>query len=111
MTPSIATVVRLLDILLGVRLTAKVASAATEDEVTRWMQGERMSIEQEARLRTAHQVSQVIAEREGPQVARAWMLGMNPQLDDENPILCIAADRHHDVLLAARAYLKGDTFG
>jgi hypothetical protein len=35
------------------------------------------------------------------------MIGRNPQLDDQEPILAIAAGRITDVEVAARAYLNG----
>ena len=48
-----------------------------------------------------------VADREGEAVARAWMVGMNPHLDDQAPILAIADGRIRDVEAAARAYLSG----
>lgn len=44
---------------------------------------------------------------EGPHTARAWMIGMNPHLDDQAPLLAIQDGRGRDVLVAARAYLGG----
>jgi hypothetical protein len=52
-------------------------------------------------------VFQLIAAREGEPLARAWMLGMNPHLGDENPILVIRDGRTREVEGAARAYLDG----
>lgn len=104
--PPAPQVVRALAENLGRRLTGAIAGLDGNAPIEAWTSTGGPTIEQEARLRAAHQVFEMIAEREGPHVARAWMIGMNPQLDDENPILCIARDRHHDVITAARAYLN-----
>jgi len=55
----------------------------------------------------AVQVFQQIADREDDATARAWMIGMNPHLDDQAPILALQDGRTDDVLAAARAYLNG----
>lgn len=39
--------------------------------------------------------------------ARAWLIGMNPFLDDKNPFLEILADNGRAVLAAARAHAEG----
>lgn len=44
---------------------------------------------------------------EGQHVARAWMIGMNPHLNDLSPILAIQGGHGRDVLVAARVYLGG----
>jgi hypothetical protein len=56
---------------------------------------------------TAHRILQQLADREDPATARAWMIGMNPHLDDQAPILAIAEGRGQDAEAAARAYLNG----
>lgn len=55
----------------------------------------------------AHDVFRLIADGERPETACKWMVGMNPHLGDDNPLLAIAAGHHRDVMAAARAYLKG----
>lgn len=57
--------------------------------------------------RRAWTVHQQIADRETPSVARAWMIGRNPQLDDQEPIRAIAAGRIRDVEQAAANYSNG----
>jgi len=109
--PPITSVVRALDVAFGERDIAEMAGAASKDDASRWMRGERMNVEQEAKLRTGHKAFEIISKADGWNVARAWMLGMNPQLDDENPILCIAQGRCRDVLMAAQAHVNGDVFG
>lgn len=56
---------------------------------------------------TAAQIIQQLADREDQHTARAWMIGMNPHLDDQAPILAIAEGRADEVRAAARAYLNG----
>jgi hypothetical protein len=44
---------------------------------------------------------------ESPYVARAWFIGLNPQLDDDAPADAIREDRLKEALSAARAYIAG----
>lgn len=46
--------------------------------------------------------------RDGDAIARAWMVGMSPQLDDQSPLDAIAAGHGDAVLAAARAEARGD---
>ena len=52
-------------------------------------------------------VFRLLADAEGEALARAWMIGRNPFLGDDNPILTIADGRPVEVQAAARAYLGG----
>lgn len=52
-------------------------------------------------------VFRLLANAEDDATARAWMIGTNPHLGDENPILTIADGRSVEVRAAARAYLGG----
>jgi hypothetical protein len=45
---------------------------------------------------------------DSPAVVRAWFMGMNPQLDDENPAEVLAEGRSREVMAAARAYVNAD---
>ena len=40
-------------------------------------------------------------------VVRAWLIGLNPQLDDEAPATAIREGRFKEVLTAARAFTAG----
>jgi hypothetical protein len=46
-----------------------------------------------------------IADVDGPDVARAWLVGMNPLLDDRAPLTVIRDGGTPAVLAAANAYL------
>ncbi|MEV8523199.1 hypothetical protein AB0451_03425 [Streptomyces sp. NPDC052000] len=47
----------------------------------------------------------LIAAADGPDIARAWMVGMNPELDDQAPLLVIRDGDTAAVLAAAHFYL------
>lgn len=63
-------------------------------------------VETEAKLRMCYQVTKLLTEREGVDIARAWLIGMNPQLADENPLAEIGRGNGNAVLLAAKSYLE-----
>lgn len=58
------------------------------------------------RRRQAWQVHGLIASCDGEAVARAWMIGMNPHLGDQAPLVAIGAGRIRDVEEAAKAYVE-----
>ncbi|MFF9786334.1 hypothetical protein [Streptomyces nigrescens] len=45
---------------------------------------------------------------DSPGIARAWFHGMNPQLDDANPLQAINAGHGDAVIIAARNHARGD---
>ena len=48
---------------------------------------------------------QLIATKDGPYIAAAWLIGMNPHLNDQAPLQAIRNGHSVD---AARTYLNGD---
>ncbi len=78
--------------------------------IERWLKSGLTTValktEDERRLRDAFHVFSLIEEADDAYVARAWFLGMNPQLDDETPIEYLAAGNARAVLAAARAYVN-----
>ncbi|MEU9377736.1 XRE family transcriptional regulator [Streptomyces sp. NPDC048255] len=91
------------------RVVARLAGIEDPKQVGRWSRGQNEPrFESEFRLRTAFQVFRYIEECANRHVARAWMMGMNPQLEDESPLLVIADDRFKEVMAAARSYRQGD---
>ncbi|MFF4255321.1 XRE family transcriptional regulator [Streptomyces sp. NPDC001663] len=106
---SVEEIARFLQENLGQRLTAFIAETKDVKQVGRWAKGEHTPrLEAEQRLRAAHQVFQLIQEVEGVHTARAWMIGMNPELDDDSPAEAIAAGRMKDAVIAARLYVEGE---
>ncbi|MGW4506903.1 XRE family transcriptional regulator [Streptomyces sp. NPDC004436] len=91
------------------RVVARIAGIEDPKQVGRWSRGQNEPrFDSEFRLRTAFQVFRYIEECENRHVARAWMMGMNPQLEDESPLLAIAGEKFKEVMAAARSYRQGD---
>ncbi len=75
--------------------------------MSRWIAGEVAPAAREQKLlRDTFQVVELLAEVEGPEVTRAWFIGMNPQLNDAAPAQEIAAGNVRDVMAAARAFVN-----
>ena len=104
---SVASITSFLADLLGARLTARLAGVDTSS-ISRWKSGTATPHEDsERRLRAAHQVARLLLAVDADQTARAWFIGMNPQLDDEAPIDAIAFGDAKAVLAAARSFIDG----
>ncbi|MFF9727082.1 XRE family transcriptional regulator [Streptomyces gardneri] len=90
------------------RTVAFLAGIKDVKQVGRWCKEQNAPrYDSEIRLRTAYHVFRYVEERENRHVARAWMMGMNPQLDDDAPLQALADDRFKDVMAAARSYRQG----
>ncbi|GGS08645.1 MULTISPECIES: XRE family transcriptional regulator [Streptomyces] len=106
---TIADIARFLQDNFSQRVTAHVAGIEDAKQVGKWCRGiNAPRYEAEVRLRTAYQIFKLIENGENPHTARAWMIGMNPQLEDESPLQAIADGQFKDVMAAARSYLQGD---
>ncbi|MEX0874575.1 MAG: hypothetical protein WD646_00210 [Actinomycetota bacterium] len=73
--------------LLGARLVAYMASVKETRAVHEWAEGERRVRGNDVvnRLRVAYQVARLITVRDEPDVAQAWLQGLNPKLGDRPP--------------------------
>ncbi|MEJ7803894.1 MAG: hypothetical protein WKH68_11080 [Candidatus Limnocylindria bacterium] len=106
----LAEVVGWLSELLGAKLVAYLGSVKETRAVSQWARDERgCSAQTERRLRLALQVVLMVEQADGAEVARAWLVGMDPGLDDEAPAKVIR-DGDLDaagpqVVGAARAFL------
>lgn len=97
--------VRSLQEVLGQRMLAVIAGVSDVKAVGKWARGERAPHpDAERRLRDAFQITQLLRQYESAETIRAWFTGMNPDLDDQAPILMFG-EHAHDVLLAARNFL------
>jgi hypothetical protein len=65
--------------------------------------------EVEARLRLGYRVWRTLERAEGKHIALAWLLGANPRLDEELPVLYIQQQLSREVLGAAEAFVN-DTY-
>jgi hypothetical protein len=76
-------------------------------QLTDWLGDTLVDLLDDGQQQNAHRIMQRIVDREGAAIARAWMIGMNPHLDDRAPVLAIVDGDGRDVEAAAGAYLAG----
>lgn len=98
--------------ILGLKLCAYLGSVKETRAVNEWAEGVREPSDAvQRRLRLALQVAGAIAEVDGPEIARAWFQGLNPQLDDRSPARLLREgdidEVGPEVIAAERAFLVG----
>lgn len=105
---SVADVAGYLQEVLGQKLVAYMAGVEDVKAVGQWAAGKRSPHpDNERRLRAAFQIFHMLQEAESPHTVRAWLIGLNPQLDDRSPATLIREDSTRDVLVAVKAFLAG----
>lgn len=105
---SIEQITTFLEEVLGRQLVAQLAGVQDPKAVGRWAAGERSPrAAAEERLRIAYQVFRLLLADESRHTVRAWFIGLNPQLNDESPVMVIREGRFQEVMVAARAYAAG----
>jgi hypothetical protein len=105
---TIEQITSFLEEVLGRKLVAKLAGVQDPKAVGRWASGERAPrAASEERLRIAYQVFRLLLAEESKFTIRAWFIGLNPQLNDESPLLAIQEGRFQEVMVAAKAYVAG----
>jgi hypothetical protein len=104
-------VVETLVSIIGRRLTAYIASVKDARAIDRWMDGISPQGDGEVRLRLACRVALLLSEADTPAVVSAWLLGLNPELEDRVPITLLRdgdpAEDGKRVLRAAMAFVIG----
>ena len=102
-------IARYLQDLLSRQLTAYMLGLKDGKTITRWANGETegLRIDNERLLRAAYEIVQVLSEYESPGVARAWFIGMNPNLGDLSPAEALREGMLKEVRSAARAFIGG----
>jgi hypothetical protein len=106
-TSTISDIAAFLQEMLGRSLIAYMTESDVKT-VTRWAKGENTPRpETEKRLRLIYTIVQLLQTADSPHVVRAWLIGMNPQLEDEAPATAIQRGGSRDVLIAAKAYVAG----
>ena len=104
---SIAEVTAFLLEVLGRSLVLRLAGITDPHAVRDWVAGTRQPRPAtETRLRTAYRAFQIINAADNEYAARAWFIGLNPQLGDEAPTIAIREDRLRDVIVAAEAFAR-----
>ncbi|MEA2514555.1 MAG: hypothetical protein QOJ59_4042 [Thermomicrobiales bacterium] len=94
--------------LFGQRITAMITGVDDPKTVGRWARGQAPQERHFRRLQDAFQVVSLLEIAESEQVARAWFLGMNPDLGDQSPAAVLADDPAaggQRIMRAARSYL------
>lgn len=92
---------------LGSRLLA-LTVGVDHKTVGRWLTDVNRTprFETETRLRAAHQIFRLVQQVESSPTARAWFMGMNPQLEDNSPAEAIRDGNVRDAMAAARAFVN-----
>ena len=99
--------VRYLADMLGYELLAYISDKSTKT-IKRWHSGATSpSLAVEQKLQTTVYVFQTILESDSDHVARAWLIGLNPQLDDEAPADLLRQGEYKAVVTAAKAFVSG----
>jgi len=98
--------VKSLEADFGRRLVALIAGVSDAKAVAEWSQdgGRKPRQPAELRLRTAYRVVYMLKQVESIETVRAWLLGMNPDLDDQAPAL-VLRERPDEVIRAARDFV------
>ena len=108
---AIADIAQFLQETLGQKLVAYIAEVSDPKTVGHWARGDQSPrADSEERLRAAFQIFHLLQSEESAHTVRAWLIGMNPQLDDQSPAEAIDAIREgrlRDAWVAAKAYVAG----
>jgi hypothetical protein len=98
--------------MIGRKLTAYIGSAKDVRAVDRWIAGSKPQRDIEVRLRLAYRIVKMLTNHgDSNAVVQAWLMGLNPELNDRVPIRLIKEGDLDkvgaDVVSAARAFLAG----
>lgn len=106
---NIHDLVRELNENLGTTVVQTMAGVKDRTSPFRWAKadGPEPRPEVESRLRLGHRVWKTLELAEGKHVALAWLMGANPRLEEEFPVLYIQQLRSREVLGAAEAFVNG----
>jgi hypothetical protein len=103
----VATLAQSLQETLGQRLVAYAVGIRDPKAIGKYARGRAPRADTEARLRDLFQVTRLLLGRESAATARAWMIGANPQLEDQAPIELLHNRQLGPVLRAAEAFVRG----
>lgn len=97
--------------IIGRKLTAYIASVKDARAINRWQDNATPQRDVEQRIRLAYHVAAMLAASDSNAVVQAWLIGLNPELNDDVPIrLLREGDIEADgkrILKAARAFVAG----
>jgi len=96
---------------IGKKLTSYVAGVYDAKTIESWIEGEPVPIDAEKRLRLTYQIVMTLTIADTPAVAQAWLIGINPELDDRVPLRLLREGNLDQVsshiVGAARAFVAG----
>ena len=96
--------------VLGRVLVAGIVGVRNPKTVSRWANGDVESVRDrysEERLLALHQIVNFLQEYETDDTIRAFMIGMNPTLDDSSPASQLKNGHYADVMGAAKVLVTG----
>lgn len=96
--------------VMGRALTAGIVGIRNPKTISRWASGEVTSVRDrysEERLVATYQVVSLLQQDYGNDTIRAFMLGMNPVLNDEAPAVALRDGDFKGALSAAKNFLAG----
>jgi hypothetical protein len=104
-------VVRSLVAILGRKQTAYIASVKDARAIDRWLGNATPQKDVEQRIRLAYHIAGMLSKFDSNAVVQAWLVGLNPELDDAVPITLLREGSPEvdgkKVLNAARAFIAG----
>lgn len=105
---NIHDLVRELNENVGATVVQSMAGVKDRTSPFKWAKpdGPEPRPEVDARLRLGYRVWRTLEMAEGGHVALAWLMGANPRLDEDLPVLYIQQQRTRDVIGAAEAFVN-----
>ncbi|WP_372698503.1 hypothetical protein [Arthrobacter sp. JSM 101049] len=100
--------VRELNENVGTTVVQTMAGVRTRTSPHRWAKpdGPQPGAEVEGRLRLGYRAWRTLEMAEGRDVALAWLLGSNPRLDEDLPVIVSQQQRTREALGAAEAFVN-----
>lgn len=91
---------------LGADLVARMTRVDPE-LVDQWAAGgQAPSAQDEQTLRAVFEIYKTLAGPQTPKLARAWLLGLNPNFESQQPAEVFASGQARDVLIEAENYVN-----
>ncbi len=104
-------IIRLLVSIIGRKQTSYIASVKDARAIDRWLENATPQKDVEQRLRLTYHIAAMLAKCDSNAVVQAWLVGLNPELDDAVPITLLREGsvevEGKKVLNAARAFVAG----
>jgi hypothetical protein len=97
---------------IGVTLLAYLCRSPSRATVEDWATGQsRPTVDQASRLLITSHAFQIVADDQGDEVARAWLVGSDPRLPEGGPSEAIRNGDRREALSAAWHYVHDDEMG